>query len=940
MTFSDKPKALQQRLDQENLLHRMTKQIRRSLDLQEILATTVAQVQLFLHTDRVKVYRFHADGSGEVIAESIHEQSLPSLLGLHFPVHDIPQEAREMFLVAGQRSIVDVANSKIGLSPLHSKETGDRLETNIYYRQVDPCHIEYLKAMGVQSSLVVPILRYDPKEESTKPQLWGLLVSHHAQERKILKRELKLVQEVADQVAIAITQSQLLTEALAQQQREATINRVTTLLHKLPTIQLPEALEEVITAFGGIGGRLYIQESEKLYIWGDQPKLPFELANNIIEQHPTWQNWMTELKLGNVWATADLYKEPHLRVLALAFRCTQIRGMMVIPLHSREKFIGVLSIFRSELETEILWAGRCDQNRRQLLPQLSFEVWQEQKKGQSLEWKPEEILLAKALYDHFSMAIQQQQMYAEVQALNSNLELRVQEQTAELEKSLLLTKVLKQVTEQIRSTLDLQTTLQTIVREVRTILNSDRVLIFQISTKSVIVEKINGEWMSVLGVKSPPDCFPDDFINLYFQGTIRAVNNVSMVSLSPCHRDFLESLQVQANLIVPINIGIEVWGLLIAHQCDAPRNWQDTEIDLLQQLGDQAAIAIQQAQLYEQTCTAETKARNQAARLENTLHQLQETQTKLVQTEKMSALGQLVAGVAHEINNPVNFIYGNLCHASDYTEQLLEILRLYQLHHPQPHSEIRAAIEAMDFEFLVEDLPKIMKSMQVGSDRIRSIVLSLRNFSRLDEAENKCVDLHEGIDNTLLILQHRLKVNPEFPGINIIKDYGNIPPVECYAGQMNQVFMNILNNAIDALVMGNEELGASSQDEGGEEQKSTGEVAASLFPLSPLAFGQYPIPTIHISTQISADNSRLLIRISDNGSGMTEEVKKRIFDPFYTTKPVGKGTGLGLAISYQIIVEKHGGIMECISEPGKGTEFWIEIPVKPQARISQPEVGE
>ncbi|MHC5724820.1 MAG: sensor histidine kinase, partial [Nostoc sp.] len=205
----------------------------------------------------------------------------------------------------------------------------------------------------------------------------------------------------------------------------------------------------------------------------------------------------------------------------------------------------------------------------------------------------------------------------------------------------------------------------------------------------------------------------------------------------------------------------------------------------------------------------------------------------------------------------------------------------------------------------------IITSMQVGTDRIRSIVLSLRNFSRLDEAENKRVDIHEGIDSTLLILQHQLKANAEFPGIKVIKEYGNIPEVQCYAGQMNQVFMNILSNAIDALRM---------ETEGKRDKGDKGDNLC-------------PMPTIHISTRISADNSRLLIRISDNGSGMTEEVKKRIFDPFYTTKPVGKGTGLGLSISYQIIVEKHGGTMECISEPGQGTEFWIEIPTKPPAKI-------
>ncbi len=276
----------------------------------------------------------------------------------------------------------------------------------------------------------------------------------------------------------------------------------------------------------------------------------------------------------------------------------------------------------------------------------------------------------------------------------------------------------------------------------------------------------------------------------------------------------------------------------------------------------------------------------------------------------MSSLGQLVAGIAHEINNPVNFIYGNLCHASDYMEQLLELVQLYQSHYPKSDSIIKSTIEAIDFDFMVEDLPKIMSSMKVGADRIRSIVLSLRNFSRLDEAENKPVDLHEGINNTLLILQHRLKALPDRTSIEIIKDYGNLPKVECYAGQMNQVFMNIINNAIDVLTDKKENI-------------------ADKYPR------QAP-PTIIISTRVSADNTHILISITDNGPGMTEDVKKRIFDPFFTTKPVGKGTGLGLAISYQIVVERHGGLMECISQPGQGTEFWIEIPRKFQGKIMTP----
>lgn len=901
MTLTDKPDGWQHNLDEESLLHRMIKQIRRSLDLQEILTTTVNEVRAFLNTDRVKIYKFAPDHSGEVIAESIHEQRLPSLMGLHFPSSDIPLESREMFLLAQQRSIIDVSRGQIGLSPLVSLETGENLlSENIYYRQVDPCHIQYLQAMGVESSFIVPILNYDLIEAVSHPKLWGLLVSHHSQPRTILGREIKLVQQIADQVAIAISQSNILRESLTQQRRETIINRISTLLHQLPTMQIQTAVEETIAAFNGIGGRLYIESTQELHTWGQQPQITNEPANNIIERHPVWQQWIAKFQLGQIQAISDLYQEPSLRVLAPAFKSSSIRGIMIIPLHYRETFLGTFSIFRPELNTEILWAGQREPNQYQVLPQLSFELWKETRKGQAPEWKPEDISLATGLCHNFSMAIQQQQTYQQLHILNNQLEQRVKEKTAKLEQSLSLTKALKQVTDQMRSTLDLNITLQTIVREVRSLLKSDRVVIYRFLDQfegKVIVEDIDSNWPSVLGTRQPPGCFPEQSVHLYLQGRVRSINNVSTDSLTDCHREFLQSLQIQADLIVPINIDTQLWGLLIAHQCAAPRTWQETEIELLQQLADQAAVAIQQAQLYEQSCVSEAQSTAKAAQLEQTLHQLQETQTKLIHSEKMSGLGQLVAGIAHEINNPVNFIYGNLSHASDYTKQLLDILQLYQSQYPHPEGKIKEVLESIDFDFVVEDLPKIMASMQVGTNRIRSIVLSLRNFSRLDEAENKSVDLHEGIDNTLLILQHRLRPHSNFSGIEIIKDYGKLPKIECYAGQMNQVFMNVISNAIDVLTH--------------ESRKNI----------------HHP-PTIRISSRVSSNNTHILVSIADNGPGISEEVKQRIFDPFFTTKPVGKGTGLGLAISYQIVVEKHGGLMECISELGKGTEFWIEIPLK------------
>jgi PAS domain S-box-containing protein len=308
---------------------------------------------------------------------------------------------------------------------------------------------------------------------------------------------------------------------------------------------------------------------------------------------------------------------------------------------------------------------------------------------------------------------------------------------------------------------------------------------------------------------------------------------------------------------------------------------------------------------------SEAQLREKAEELETALHELQETQTQLIQTEKMSSLGLLVAGIAHEINNPVSFIYGNIPHATEYTQQLLHLVDLYRQHYPNPVAVIKEEIEEIDLEFLSDDLPKLMDSMQIGAERIRQIVLSLRNFSRLDKMAREPVDLHQGIDNTLLLLQHRLKAKGEHPQIQVIKEYGDLPLVECHAGQLNQVFMNLLSNAVDAL----------------EEVSSINQVTAETDTDHKMTEVHF-CPTIHITTQVQ-DNNTILLRIADNGSGIPLQMQQQIFDPFFTTKSVGKGTGLGLSISYQIVVEKHGGQLKCHSTPGEGTEFYIELPMYP-----------
>ncbi len=296
-----------------------------------------------------------------------------------------------------------------------------------------------------------------------------------------------------------------------------------------------------------------------------------------------------------------------------------------------------------------------------------------------------------------------------------------------------------------------------------------------------------------------------------------------------------------------------------------------------------------------------TSSTAQATQLETVLNELKKAQVQIVQNEKMSSLGQLVAGIAHEINNPVNFIHGNLSHLDEYTQDLLQMIELYQQRHPNNDTEIQALAEEIDLEFLVEDVQKMIGSMKLGTDRIRGIVVSLRNFSRMDEAEFKEVDIHEGIESTLMILQHRLKDKPERPEIIVTKDYGDLPNVECFPGQLNQVIMNILANAIDAL----EEMNTN---------RSYQEIRENPNRIS-----------IRTST---ADQHWVEIAIADNGSGMPEAVKQRIFDPFFTTKPIGKGTGMGMSISYQIITEKHNGKVRCFSIPGQGTEFIIKIPIR------------
>ncbi|MBW4634435.1 MAG: AAA family ATPase [Iphinoe sp. HA4291-MV1] len=415
---------------------------------------------------------------------------------------------------------------------------------------------------------------------------------------------------------------------------------------------------------------------------------------------------------------------------------------------------------------------------------------------------------------------------------------------------------------------------------------------------------------------------------------ILVVDDVTSVG-SLVQHGYITRNQPKSLLCIPIINQGKLLGILYLENNLATAAFTRDRVELLKLITTQAAISLENAILYQnlsqanerleeysRTLEAKVDQRTQELyeknqRLKQALEELQNTQIQLIQSEKMSSLGQMAAGIAHEINNPINFIHGNVVHANEYVKDLLDLIAVYQHEYPNPSPQVHRKAFEIDLDFLVTDLPKLLDSMNVGTTRVRNIILGLRNFSHLDQAEMKPVDIHEGLDNTLMILQHRLKGKDKYPEIEIIKEYGQLPKISCYAGQLNQVFMNILCNAIDALqelFVNNHTLRKSSLSASTSYDEDKGQTKKDK--------GQ-----IRIRTELT-NSSTVRIQIADNGPGMTQEVRQKIFDPFFTTKPIGSGTGLGLSISYQIVVDKHKGQLTCHSTPGQGTEFIVEIPTK------------
>ncbi|MEO0884541.1 MAG: GAF domain-containing protein [Cyanobacteria bacterium J06648_10] len=463
------------------------------------------------------------------------------------------------------------------------------------------------------------------------------------------------------------------------------------------------------------------------------------------------------------------------------------------------------------------------------------------------------------------------------------------------------------ITNKIRRSLDFSVIGETVTQEMMNLLEADRVAIYQFNpdwSGRFVFEAVGPEWIPLVEAQHHNDlisknvsscsvqlldthAIADTHLQVTYGGSFvkgeifRVCEDVYNAGFSDCYVDVLKSYQARSYVIIAIYLDEQLWGLLAVYQNAHPRRWQQDEVQLLVQAAEQLGIALKQAE-YVRTIQSQT------IELQETLQQLKKSQAQLVQNEKMAGLGQLVAGVAHEINNPVNFIHANLPHVEGYMNDLLSLVQLQQKNPQVTNGKAAPEYDSdIDLEFILEDLPKTIASMRAGSVRIRDIVQSLRNFSRLDETGLKQVDLHEGIESTLAIITHQLAASHNHPKIEVMKDYGDVSTVECDPAQINQVLLALLTNATESL---KEACRVENMKNNHSDWR----------------------PQLWISTQMN-EQKQAVIRIQDNGPGIEADHRSKVFDHFFTTKPVGQGTGLGLAIARQIIEDNHGGTLRADS---------------------------
>ena len=846
--------ALESAIARQRALTEMVGNIRSSMDTQLILDTTCQALCKLLKLERAAVYQFREDWSGEFIS--------------HFGRVDPQWDSSNAF---GENPIWE---------DTHLQETqGGRYRNNesfavndVYQAGHTRCHLDLLAQYKIRAYALVPIF--------SGSRLWGLLAAyHHSGPHNWAGFEVEFLEQVGAQLGVAIQQAENLDQseqqAAALQDAIARQRALTEVVSKIRSslnidLILQTTCQEVCNLLKLERVAVYQFKSDwsGIFISYFSSMETQQSQVDPFGETPVWQDTFLQETQGGRYrnnesfAVNDIYQGGHSRCHLDLLEQYKVRAYALTPIFVGQNLWGLLAAYQH---------------------------------SSPRQWSDVEVEFLAQAASQLGVALQSAKMLAQVETRAEQLQ-----QAAE-RRRILFNLVVK-----LRDSLDLEAIFNNTVQEVRRTLQTDRVSIFRFDPDSnfcrgeFIAEDVQPRFESALAVKIQDASFADQYAPQYRQGQVQVIPDIHSIDSKVPHLDAIEQFQVKAQMVVPLMDGETLWGLLYIHQCNHPRQWQESESEFASQVAAQLSVALHQASLFQQTSLL-GQTRQEANQLSLALNELRKAQMQIVHAEKMASLGQLVAGVAHEINNPINFIHGNLDYANDYLQQLTRCLQAYQQHYPDAVPEVREVLKSTDLDFLVDDLPKLFESMKGGTTRIRDIVTSLRNFSRLDEAEFKQVNIHEGIDSALMILQNRLKPSVNSPTIHAIKDYDELPLVECYPGQLNQVFMNLLTNAMDAL------------DERNEQS-------------TPAALAENPSEIRITTTLLNSD--WIAIRIADNGPGMGEEVLSRWFDPFFTTKPIGKGTGLGLSISYQIITDKHNGKLYCHSELGQGTEFVIELPLR------------
>ncbi|MEM7793383.1 MAG: GAF domain-containing protein [Cyanobacteria bacterium P01_C01_bin.118] len=716
-------------------------------------------------------------------------------------------------------------------APLY-KEGRMYVSNNIYENSLKDSDVRKLEQFGIKANVVSPILN--------GTELWGLLCIHQCQgQRQWQLSEIEFIDQISKHLGVALEQWSQVEKLKLQAAQLAHISS------REQALEQQQLLSQTINAI-----RDSLQIEEIFETTTQRIQSLFKTDRVVIYQfNADWSGQFVAESVADGWPvlveTQEIIQDPYLM---------DNQGGR----YARQETLAVHDIYEADCEAHHMTLLEDSDARAYMIVPImeGSRLWgllAACQNSRPRHWQTDDIDFLSQVSTQLGVALNQAEAVAQVR-----------EQAAALQKATDRQRALTLTIDKIRQSLDIDVIFTTTTQEVRQLLEVDRVAIY----------RFNSDWSGSFVADSMVDSWQPTMPN---QTIIREVFS------QPEQGGQLPRNEV----FVPISQGEKLWGLLMAYQISKPRYWDEDEVGLLAQVGTQLGIALQQAELL-------NKTQQQTVTLNKTLQTLKSTQARLVQGEKMAGLGQLAAGIAHEINNPVGFISSNLEPMQEYVAGLLELLQLYQQHYPEPESLIQNKIDDIEMDFILEDLPKIMASMKMGTSRIVDIVRSMQNFSRVDEAAIKNVDIHQGIDNALLILKHRLKAGKQRPTINVVKSYGDLPVIRCYASHLNQVFMNILVNAVDA-------------------------------------FDERPWPDeqtleIRISTLWRPEQNSLVIEFSDNGPGIPEEVAANIFNPFFTTKPVGKGTGLGLSISYQIVTEMHEGKLACRSQVGQGTTFSIEIP--------------